>query len=36
MIDCLKTFASSEEEEKDAERLKFNLKTGFKTFKKLY
>ena len=36
MTDCLRSFASNEEEEKDVERLKFNLKTGFRAFKKLY
>ena len=36
MVDCLKSFASCEEDEKDAERLKFNLITGFKTFNKIY
>ena len=36
MCDCLRSFASCEEEEKDVERLKFYLKTGFRAFKKLY
>ena len=36
MVDCLKSFASCEEDEKNVERLKFNLKTGFKTFNQLY
>lgn len=36
MADCVKSFASCEEEEKDMERLKFILNRGFKEFHKLY
>ena len=36
MVDCVKSFASCEEEEKDMERLKFILNRGFREFHKLY
>ena len=36
MVDCVKSFASVEDEEKDMERLKFILNRGFREFQKLY
>ena len=36
MIDCLKSFASCEEEEKDMEMLNIILNRGFREFNKLY